>query len=293
MLIFAIPLKSKAYSNNFDLVLENLDRTVGSILNSKSDEYHAFVITNEPELVQPRVELLDNFTVLPFFGERDEKVLNPGHHDMDRKRILLGAHLRESSLLPAWVMTLDSDDLVHNDLVGFVNDHQQRTGFIIRSGFILEAQKKILTRTFDFRAGSRCIFWTEHKDLPSNPEDFDSFYSMAVMEQDARTLRARGLKAIKIRWPAALYFKGHAESISADPQTRIDKAQQVAGWSTLKRAKRSVIKKYQRAHTKFLNHQIRSGSRKEEIMRNFGRETGFQFDHLIKPVTDWAGEEGL
>lgn len=244
MVVFVIPLKSQAVSKNFGLVLENLDRTLRSVSNSSSKNYQALVVSNDPKLIKPVVEAHRNVEVLPFPSPRDESALNPGHKDMDDKRMVAGMHLREKANFPVWVMTLDADDLVDRDLVSYVNGVTSNTGLILTGGYILSTKSGTLTltRAFHRKSGSRCVFQVNHQDMPLAADDWSSRYSVAIQEQTSSALRQIGYRVKNITWPAGLYVQGHAESISQDPRTKKDKENQIKFWSWDKRCARKISK---------------------------------------------------
>lgn len=274
MIIFAIPVKSKAVSADFSTVLSNLDRTLRSIANQTDSSYEAFVVTNDFHEVKQITRKYERVSVLEFPYERNEDLLNPGHHDMDEKRIFLGLFLRDRKHTPFWVMTLDADDLVHESLVDFINNSKRDTDWIISGGYILDLENSNLTRTraFQTKSGSRCIFRVESGDLPEGqgqgPDD--SFYSLVIREQTAKILRQLGREVKTISWPAALYVRGHEESISRDFRTKRDKQAQVALLPRKDRWKRIVEKVFWRLVEVFTNANVKNIEKKTRILAEFG-----------------------
>lgn len=271
MIIFAIPVKSKAVSADFSTVLSNLDRTLGSIANQRDSGYEAFVVTNDFHEVKQITRKYERVSVLEFPYERNEDVLNPGHHDMDEKRIFLGLFLRDRKHTPFWVMTLDADDLVHESLVGFINNSKRDTDWIISGGYIFDLENSNLTRTsaFQTRSGSRCIFRVESGDLPQG-QAMMSLYSLVIREQTAKILRSLGREVKTISWPAALYVQGHEESISRDSRTQRDKQAQVALLPRKNRWKRIVRKVFWKLVEVFTNANVKNTKRKSKILAEFG-----------------------
>lgn len=272
MIIFAIPVKSKAVSTDFSTVLSNLDRTLGSIANQTDSDYEAFVVTNDFHEVEQITSRYERVSVLEFPYERNEDVLNPGHHDMDEKRIFLGLFLRDRKHTPFWVMTLDADDLVHESLVDFVNNSKRENDWIISGGYILNLENSNLTRTraFQTKSGSRCIFRVKSGDLPEGQGHDESFYSLVIREQTAKILRRLGREVKTISWPAALYVQGHEESISRDSRTKRDKQAQVALMPRKNRWTRILAKVFWKLVEISTNVNVKNKERKSRILAEFG-----------------------
>lgn len=160
MLGFIVPIKSKAVSKDWDYELKLLERTARSICNQTNDNFKMFIVYNEkPEInftheniiyvkyphefvSADKIEDYDSYVKKYYNKDYAEKMLDKG------KKISYGCKIAKEYDCN-YLMAVDSDDLVSNKLVDFVQQHEKKenAGWRIKKGFIYEEGKLYVTKS--------------------------------------------------------------------------------------------------------------------------------------------------
>jgi hypothetical protein len=201
MIGFVVPIKPKAVSNDwaFDCLL--LERTMRSICGQTNAKFVLIIVYNErPEtnFTHPNIVFLhypyppakaDDFEdldyVIKYYSrEYAEKMMDKGKkiHYGCKKAIELGCE---------YMMGVDSDDLVSNQLAAFVHKNGQadKAGWRIKKGFIYQEGSWLLEKKMDIQninGGTHII----RKDLITIP-DFSSnlFWNYNLFEAHGYTFQ--------------------------------------------------------------------------------------------------------
>lgn len=181
MIGFIVPLKPKTVSKNWALDSRLLERTLRSICNQTNKNFKVILVFNdrpETEFTHPNLiyhyfpfdpvssdEIEDLDYVLKYYS-RDyaEKMLDKGKKTFYgcKKAIEIGCE---------YLMGVDGDDLISNQIAAFVNDRisSKSAGWRIKKGFIYEENSTILIKNFEIQDinGSTHII---RKDLIKIPD---------------------------------------------------------------------------------------------------------------------------
>jgi len=165
--VFAIPLRARAVSLDWDRVCRLLAGTVDSALNQTDPDVVVVVACHDvPEIQRisdPRVVVLRSTAKLP--GDLQEQMW-----DKHRKKRMVMAHLH--AIGGGWVMPLDSDDLVSNRLVADIRRRRPRFGAIIDQGWELDCATRRLRAAprFNRVCGSSGVFRFGPSELPASAD---------------------------------------------------------------------------------------------------------------------------
>ena len=199
MLGFVVPIKPKAVSKNWTFDNQLLERTVRSICSQTNDSFKLLVVYNDlPEInfTHPNIVFLhfpfkavvanefeDLDYVLKYYSrEYAEKMMDKG------KKIHYGCKTAIDAGCN-YLMGVDSDDLVSNQLAAFVyqNGAADKAGWRIKKGYIYEEGSRLLVKKMDIQNinGSTHII---RKDLVTIP-DFSSnlFWNYNLFESHGYT----------------------------------------------------------------------------------------------------------
>jgi hypothetical protein len=217
--VFAIALKPKSVSSDWQQVEANLRRTIRSARASDPAARVLVAGHDEPELG----ELADGVVVLrvPF---PEPTSTAEGGQDKSAKRRYAAAWLREMMRDgdEAYIMFLDADDLVHRDLVAHVRSSGEPS-YVARSGYIADLERRVLRhrRTdFDKTCGSSFVFRFARAELPAAWDDLSAPFSQFGSAPDQRghpeydqVAADLGRPPIAFPIPAVTYVVNHAESL--------------------------------------------------------------------------------
>lgn len=242
-LLFVIPLKSSAHSRDWSQSCNLLNATLRSIEAQTSGEFHTFLVCTEPpKLDRP----YRNFTCLET-EIRIDGTFDPWKGRTDKQRKILFGLLHARTLAPDHAMVVDADDLLHRDLVKFVcRQDTSADALIINKGFRYDIGSPRLRRIkpFHLASGSSMIF-------PYRAADFRGIQSCLDVDRHFMTREAHpkpaekvftdeGLMYRYVPFPAAIYVRGHADSIR-DNFARQSKAQKASPGFRVSRLKKRVV----------------------------------------------------
>jgi hypothetical protein len=210
-LVFAICLKSRRQSTDWDAVSNMLSATLRSIFASSDDRFRIVVAGHEKpdieELKDPRVVFLE----APFPAP---DALSG--HDRWLKRVLVGEWVRKRTNERVRVMFLDADDLVHKQLVRAALRSSPRVSLIVDKGYRFDLRSGALQPIgkFDRRCGSCFLPVFGRDELPRHWRDKRSAYAKFRTHADFRALCAELGKPIEtMDFFAVVYVSNHTESL--------------------------------------------------------------------------------
>lgn len=217
--VFAIALKPKSASSDWQRVETNLRRTIRSARASDPTATVIVACHDEPELGENEEGAVSLRVPFPEPSGPQE-----GGRDKAAKRRHAAAWLRETmgEDEAAYVMFLDADDLVHRDLVAHVRATREAS-YLVRSGYIADVERRLLRhRRTDFHktCGSSFVFRFSRDELPTSWDDLSSPFSRFGSAPDQRghpeydqVAKELGRPPASMPFPAVTYVVNHAESL--------------------------------------------------------------------------------
>lgn len=139
MIIFAIPLRSKETSNDWEGCLRRFENTLQSIFNQNDDEFKVLVACNEiPKMNKKYDERLEFIiTDIPTPKKWLEMAIDKGW-----KLTAIAVRIRELLLKQEnpqngiYVMLVDADDLLNRNIAKYVKEHPNENGFVSKDGYV-------------------------------------------------------------------------------------------------------------------------------------------------------------
>jgi hypothetical protein len=219
--VFAISLKSRRLSSDWNAAQANLRRTLRSIEHSGQGHLtHVCVACHdEPDIAAVDTSMV---TVLKVPFPEPVDVVSEGKTDRARKRRYIGSWLRGFVDENVHVMFLDADDLVHKDLVSAVL-RSSSLSQIVTDGYFVDAAAGVMTLrrgSFYKSCGSSFVSRFRKDELPTSWEDLDAPYSQFGSSPEHRGHQDYDRVAIELDRPAApfdfpaiAYLVNHTESM--------------------------------------------------------------------------------
>ena len=218
--VFAVPLKPRGLSADWEAAQVNLRRTLRSIAHATRHYSVRTVIAchDEPDLAD-----LDRSTItvlrVPY---AEPAAVGEGSRDKARKRRHVGTWLREVVQDDVHVMFLDADDLVHSDLISAV--YRSRTASqLVTDGYVVDVFGGLVwlrRGTFYKSCGSSFICKFARSELPTSYDDMTSPYSQFGSSPDHRGHQDYDKVAVELGRPSAplglpgvAYLANHTESL--------------------------------------------------------------------------------
>ncbi|OLO37204.1 hypothetical protein BTR23_13835 [Alkalihalophilus pseudofirmus] len=214
---FAISLKSKQVSRNWNTVQENLSKTLRSILNNTDQHFRIIIAGHEKpqikELNHSRVTWLPVKLRLPKNSEEFTT-------DKLNKRKVIGAHLRKIGF-SGYFMPLDADDWIHYRFVEFLRKQPLSNAFILQKGFMVNTNlKEVWVRDNFYRGcGSGSIYYFRNSDFPLSTRIRDIQRVSFKVALKPHLKVTQNLKIIKkdyhmVTTPLAIWVLGHGDNNS-------------------------------------------------------------------------------
>jgi hypothetical protein len=162
---FAISLKSKTVSRNWNKVQSNLAKTLHTILNNSDSNFRIVIAGHE----KPRISEIQHRRVkwLPMSFPPPSSIKGFSK-DKIRKRKAIGVYLRKIGFY-GYFMPLDADDWIHYRLVEYVRSQPKKAAIIMKRGMMVNLLKKevwLRKDRFYKGCGSGTIFYFANKDFP-------------------------------------------------------------------------------------------------------------------------------
>jgi hypothetical protein len=213
---FAIPLKARSASADWEAAQRNLRRTVRSAQAAAADDALIVVACHD----EPDLTSSPNVHVLPVPFPEPASRQDAGR-DKARKRRSIGAWLRETLDGPVYVMFLDADDLVHRDVVrhALAEGHGS---YLVDDAYSFDLRRRLLQHRpqgFPWARGSSFVCRFTPDELPTSADDTTSAFAQFGASPDQRghleypELAAElGRPPVPFPFPASLYTVNHPES---------------------------------------------------------------------------------
>ena len=139
MLVFITPIRHPHNSTNFRKVEELFEMTLRSICHQSDIHFHVVVVCNS----RPNISFIDNrisYHIVdypPPCNIRSAK-LHQTDQVRDKGMKILSGALYARNLNPEYVMFVDSDDLISNQIASFVNSRKGNPGWFIDKGYFYD-----------------------------------------------------------------------------------------------------------------------------------------------------------
>lgn len=210
--VFAIPLISRRRAADWDQVQQNLRATLTSLRRQQDGRWIAFVCSQDrPD----RVEFDDQVRFLPFAG-------SDASYDGYRKC----AHIRTEWLGAergaGYYFQLDADDLLHPRLVSYLLGDNNRQGYLIDRGYMLDhatldlavlqpADAEYPKATEFYRScGSSSALWFDR----SHGADFATVLARRGNHRKvAQNMAHFGFRLARVPFHAAIYVMNHGDNL--------------------------------------------------------------------------------
>ncbi|MBH8565159.1 glycosyltransferase family 2 protein [Nostoc sp. CENA67] len=143
MLVFVIPLKSPQASNSWEHVSKLFERSIKSVCNQTSTDFHAVVVCNE----KPKIEFTHpniTYITVDFPSANEKFLINQRHTDKGRK--LLKGLIYAQEFSPTHTMAVDADDCVSKNLAAFIKQYPHHHGWFINKGYKYQEGSKHIYR---------------------------------------------------------------------------------------------------------------------------------------------------
>lgn len=174
MIYFGIPLRSKKASNDWDKVTEFFNRTLWSVYNQTDPDFRIIVACHDLPLLRhaydERVEFIQVDAPIPMTAQ--DMMLDKGF-----KVHTIGMRIRE--LGGGFTMMVDADDIQSNRIAEYVNNHQDKNGFVSHNGYYYHIGDNFIKMGHRFPNGSSTIVKYSIEDLP------DKHYEKSVPSENS------------------------------------------------------------------------------------------------------------
>lgn len=214
---FAISLKSKKVSQNWNNVQYNLAKTLRSILNNTDPHFRVIVAGHE----KPNIKEIRHKRVT-WLSVNFPPPSNPKGFSTDkiRKRKVIGAYLRKIGF-SGYFMPFDSDDWAHHRLVQYVRSQPPGKDFVIDTGMMVNLVKNkvwLRKKRFYIGCGSSAVFYFANKDFPLTPKTNSVKKPFHVVLQ-AHPKVIRNLRTLRrpckiVNFPLVTWVLGHGDNNS-------------------------------------------------------------------------------
>ncbi|MGD6833887.1 glycosyltransferase family A protein [Sutcliffiella halmapala] len=211
-IIFAISLKSKKVSKKWDVVQQNLAKTIRSILNNTYDNYRIIIAGHE----KPDIEELLHKKVV-WIPVTFSPPSNPQEFTRDkmRKRLVIGKYLKNEGF-SGYFMALDADDWIHYRFIEYINSFPLTKAFVINKGIMINQykQKIWILNNFYRNCGSCAIFYFTNDEFPRRNGDAKKFtiLNLRIHPKVKLYLRKLNIPFQHIDEPLVLRYFGHGDN---------------------------------------------------------------------------------
>jgi hypothetical protein len=215
---FAISLKSKAVSQNWDKVQSNLAKTLRSILRNTDQNFCIVIAGHEkPEITEMQDRRVKWLTV----NFQPPSSTRGFSRDKLRKRQVIGMYLRKIGFF-GYFMPLDADDWVHYRLVEYVRSQPTRVALIMKAGVIINLVKNevwLRKNRFYIGCGSSAIFYFSKSEFPLSLIKRGSRKETFHVVLRGHTKVFRNLRKINkpyklVKFPLITWVLGHGDNNS-------------------------------------------------------------------------------
>lgn len=213
MLTFVIPVKSKSVSSDWTNFSQLFEKTLKSICNQKDSNFKVVVVCHETPEINFSHENLH--FIHPDFEPPSKENISPKTYLTNQRidkgnKIKLGVAYASKELNADYVMLVDSDDLVSNNVATFVNNNgNDLPGWYVGKGYLNFKWKNIIvaTKKFNYLCGSCIII------KPNLIEHFFDKGKIDLYFDHRLTSLNSNIELKRVPFCAAIYNIGNGENI--------------------------------------------------------------------------------
>jgi len=213
MLAFIIPLKSSQVSGSWDLVCKLFERTLRSVCNQTSSDYHVIVVCHEKPQIgfdPPQATYIQVDFPLP----GSEYVSK----EKDRRLKVQTGLLHATTLNASHVMVVDADDCVSKHLAEFLSQHSGQNGWFFGKGYDYQEDAcllRIRNKNLHLRTGSSHIIKLDllRLEISLLPDQIKISDCVLNHVDTARILRKRGTPLQLLPFRGVIYITDNGENI--------------------------------------------------------------------------------
>lgn len=223
---FCITFRPKVAATCWEETLTLLQNTLRSILAQTDDRYKVLVAGHDfpeiPEMKSDKVEFVA-CSYRPFLEKEKRR------RDKQIKKKILASVVREKG--GGYIMPVDADDIVSENLVKYILDNNDSSGwFLVSKGYVADMGRKLLfeyprvgSRPFYETCGTCACLYVSEEDLPvvdksGKPlKNSDCLYNKLTSHHTwySTLVPLRGIPN-EIPFPAVTYLFDHSDNISKD-----------------------------------------------------------------------------
>ena len=224
MFVFITPLKSRKVSNNWEKTCQLFERTLKSVCSQRSTHYSVLVVCHEKPNISFSSDKVQYLQV--DFPPPDKKGGSAQdwyfRREIDKNRKLLMGLCHAKHLSPSYVMPVDADDCISDEIVGYSEKNPGSNGWFLNQGYLYNQVTNRLVRKyrkFNLMCGTSHIINYDLIDLPDNPE-YDRGYGyyrdhVIFLKHDhiRRIMQGKGKPLKPLPFPGAVYITENSENI--------------------------------------------------------------------------------
>jgi hypothetical protein len=209
MLCFIMALKSPAASANWSVVERLFEQTLISVCSQTDSDFRVIVVCNQVPRLQSPPHASVQFLV------RDLPVPTKKTTMLDKWAKLAHGVVAAGELAPDFVMLMDADDLVSNQLSAFANRNRQSNGWIFKTGYHWSYGSRFARLSNDFNCGTNAIVNSRYIRFPKTVDE-RSRLDCIILKNGHTTIEAamrqQGTPLDPLPFPGAIWVKDHGDN---------------------------------------------------------------------------------
>jgi hypothetical protein len=217
MICFIVPVKSKIVSNDWPYFSKLVERTMRSLCNQDSLNFEIILVCHEAPEIDFFNEKIHKVHVdfdPPQLKQEESREDGRMKKEIDKAKKIKFGEAYANKFNPDFLMVVDSDDLISNQIVSFVEQQPENSpGWYIEKGYNYKEGSSYVfykNRTFNHLCGSTVII---RKDL-LNELFITNPWLFYVHET---TELSNGEKLMPIPFPGAIYSIANGENHFMSP----------------------------------------------------------------------------
>jgi hypothetical protein len=214
MLCFVMALKSKVVSNDWKKVCEVFGNSLRSAYSQIDPDFKVLVVCHEIPTLSDQYDERVEFIQVDF--PPPEKLVTQKTM-ADKWRKLAVGMVRVGKIKPDFVMIMDADDLVSNQLSQYVNAHKSENGWMLRKGYTYRHNRPWIYQNNHFTCGSDAIVNSRLIKFPQN-SDPKSIEDCVVLKWGhtiiGEKLKEAGTPLKSLPFRGAIYVCDHGDNDS-------------------------------------------------------------------------------
>eukprot|EP01037_Dinobryon_pediforme_P009578 gene9578-9655_t len=214
---FVMPLKSRKVARDWGHVVALFDDTIAAILSQTLQDIHVVVACHE----RPESRFIDDprLQFVPVTYEAPTTIAEQTQDKQTKIRILVENICRRGG---GYIVMMDADDLVSKHLAAYIKADNNRRGYSLDLGYILNARRKQIrqVRNFSKHCGSCAVFYLEADDILTADTGIIGRIATSSHLGYADAAAACNRKLQPVPFPAMIYIRHHGENLSVRSRSR-------------------------------------------------------------------------